>query len=67
MTAKAATMPTKIVTVIGKKENAIVLVTMASHIMCRKSEVALAPNLRVASTVTVALQDTAAFQAATTL
>eukprot|EP00957_Ditylum_brightwellii_P039169 2962344-Ditylum_brightwellii.AAC.1 len=34
---------------IGKKEIVIVLLTKASHIMLRKSVVALAPNLRVAA------------------
>eukprot|EP00957_Ditylum_brightwellii_P028057 2118656-Ditylum_brightwellii.AAC.1 len=47
----------------GKKEIAIMLVTKASHIMWRKSAVALAPNLRVA----VTLQTVATFQAAAAL
>eukprot|EP00957_Ditylum_brightwellii_P088001 6702405-Ditylum_brightwellii.AAC.1 len=82
--AKAAVMPTKMVTVIdmtimtrdakettvmmtGKKEIAIVLVTTASHIMWRKSTVALAPNLRATAAIAVALQVPAAFQAAADL
>eukprot|EP00957_Ditylum_brightwellii_P118862 9065669-Ditylum_brightwellii.AAC.1 len=44
----------------GKKEIAIMLVTKASHIMWRKSVVALAPDLRVAVAVTAALQATVA-------
>eukprot|EP00957_Ditylum_brightwellii_P127524 9725164-Ditylum_brightwellii.AAC.1 len=47
----------------GKKEIAIVLVTKASHIMWRKSVIALAPDLRVAATVTATLQALATFQA----
>eukprot|EP00957_Ditylum_brightwellii_P202437 15330174-Ditylum_brightwellii.AAC.1 len=51
----------------GKKEITIVLVTKASHTMWRKSVVALAPNLRVAATVTVTLQAAANFQATVAL
>eukprot|EP00957_Ditylum_brightwellii_P156066 11878684-Ditylum_brightwellii.AAC.2 len=51
------------VVMIGKKEIDIVLVTMASHIMWRRSTVTLALNPRVAAT----FQAAAAFQAAATL
>eukprot|EP00957_Ditylum_brightwellii_P082463 6269788-Ditylum_brightwellii.AAC.1 len=61
MIAEAAAMPTNLVTLInmtkeveeatvvmiGKKEIAIVLVTMASHIMWRRSTVALALALNL--------------------
>eukprot|EP00957_Ditylum_brightwellii_P164119 12495833-Ditylum_brightwellii.AAC.1 len=47
---------------IGEKEIAIGLITKASHTMWRKSTVTLAPDLRVAVTVAVALQAAAAFQ-----
>eukprot|EP00957_Ditylum_brightwellii_P186976 14239345-Ditylum_brightwellii.AAC.1 len=48
-------------------EIAIVLVTKDSHTTWRKSVVALTPNVRVAATVTAALQAAAAFQAAAVL
>eukprot|EP00957_Ditylum_brightwellii_P162661 12386561-Ditylum_brightwellii.AAC.1 len=51
----------------GKKEIVIVLVTKASHIMWRKSAVALAPDLSVAAAVAVTLQTAASFQAAAAL
>eukprot|EP00957_Ditylum_brightwellii_P009682 729598-Ditylum_brightwellii.AAC.1 len=51
------------VVMIGKKEIVIVLVTRASHIMWKKSTVALALALRVAA----ALPAAAAFQAASAL
>eukprot|EP00957_Ditylum_brightwellii_P161935 12329514-Ditylum_brightwellii.AAC.1 len=43
-----------------KKEIVIMLVTNVSHIMWRKSAIALAPALRVVAAVAVALQATAA-------
>eukprot|EP00957_Ditylum_brightwellii_P115292 8791786-Ditylum_brightwellii.AAC.1 len=57
------------VVMIGKKEITIVLVTNASHIMWRRSTVALAPNLRVAAALpaAAAFQATAALQATSTL
>eukprot|EP00957_Ditylum_brightwellii_P029954 2267158-Ditylum_brightwellii.AAC.1 len=45
----------------GKKEIGIVLETKASQTMWRKSAVALAPDLRVAAAVAVALQAAATF------
>ena len=42
----------------GKKEITIMLVTKASHIMWRKSTVALTPALRIIAAVVVALQAT---------
>eukprot|EP00957_Ditylum_brightwellii_P149931 11418379-Ditylum_brightwellii.AAC.1 len=54
---KAAAIPTKIVTVI---DMTLMLVTKASHTMWRKSAVTLAPDLRVATAVAVALQVAAA-------
>eukprot|EP00957_Ditylum_brightwellii_P076804 5838366-Ditylum_brightwellii.AAC.1 len=50
-----------------KKEITIMLVTKASQIMWRKSTVALAPDLRVAATIAVALQTAASFQAVAAL
>eukprot|EP00957_Ditylum_brightwellii_P135930 10367544-Ditylum_brightwellii.AAC.1 len=51
------------VVMIGKKEITIVLATRASHIMWKRSTVALAPNPRVAA----ALPAAAAFQATAAL
>eukprot|EP00957_Ditylum_brightwellii_P025819 1953316-Ditylum_brightwellii.AAC.1 len=51
------------VVMIGKKEIAIVLITRASHIMWRRSTVALTPDPRVAA----ALPAAATFQAAAAL
>eukprot|EP00957_Ditylum_brightwellii_P164273 12506425-Ditylum_brightwellii.AAC.1 len=53
------------VVMIGKKEISIVLVTEASHIMWRRSTVALALALDLRATV--ALPAAAAFQAAAAL
>eukprot|EP00957_Ditylum_brightwellii_P170958 13012851-Ditylum_brightwellii.AAC.1 len=60
--AKEATMA-----MTGKKHITIVLGTKTSHTMWRKSTVALAPNIRVADTIVVALQAAATFQAAAAL
>eukprot|EP00957_Ditylum_brightwellii_P130116 9924746-Ditylum_brightwellii.AAC.1 len=48
----------------GEKEIAIVLVTKTSHIMWRKSTVALAPDLKVSAAIAATIQATADFQAA---